>query len=192
MRNFKKIKIVLIASLGLLLGALTVFSFTVGTTTATTISKKETVVATLPVRLTIPSIKTSAVVEYVGLTATGAVDVPTGPNNVAWFNLGARPGDVGTAIIDGHSGYKNNKPAVFDNLYKLRIGDKIYTKDIQGVTTTFVVKKIQKYDPKTNMPGVFGVNDQKAHLNLITCTGTWDAVAKSHSSRLIIFTDKVL
>jgi LPXTG-site transpeptidase (sortase) family protein len=152
--------------------------------------KKEKEKSSLPARLVIPSLKINASIEYVGLTPNGAMDVPTGPANVAWFDLGPRPGDNGSSVIDGHSGYKNNKPAVFDNLYKLHKGDKIYVEDSQGATITFITREIRSYDPKADASDVFISNDGKSHLNLITCVGFWDKILKSHSERLIVFTDK--
>ena len=106
----------------------------------------------LPFRLKIPSINVDSTVEYVGLTMDGAMDVPKEPENVAWYNLGIRPGEIGSAVIDGHSGYKNNKPAVFDNLYKLQKGDKIYVEDRKGGIITFVVHEIKKYSLNAEVP----------------------------------------
>ena len=143
-----------------------------------------------PVRLKIPSINVDATFEYVGLTEEGAMDVPKGPGNVAWFKLGTIPGERGSAVIAGHSGYKNNKMGVFDNLYKLRKGDKLYVEDEKGDITTFVVSKIQIYNSKANAGDVFISSDGKAHMNLITCTGFWNEAERTHSSRLVVFTDK--
>ncbi|MFA6524333.1 MAG: class F sortase [Candidatus Paceibacterota bacterium] len=144
----------------------------------------------LPVRIKIPQINIDASIETVGLTSSGAVDVPKGPTNTAWFNLWPRPGEIGNSIITGHSGWKNGIPAVFDNLYKLRKGDRLYITDDKGIIISFVVRKIQKYNPNDSVPDVFIPSDEKAHLNLITCTGIWNKINKSHSNRLVIFTDK--
>jgi LPXTG-site transpeptidase (sortase) family protein len=144
----------------------------------------------LPFRLKIPVIAVDAFIKQVGLTPGGAMDVPKGPDDVAWFDLGPLPGEIGSSVIDGHSGYKNNRPAVFDNLYKLQKGDKIYVTNQSGTINIFVVRSIAKYDPKANVGNVFSSNDGLAHLNLITCAGVWDSVAKSHSERLVVFTDK--
>lgn len=146
--------------------------------------------AGLPVRLKIPSINVDAPVKYVGLTSDGAMDVPKGPNEVAWFNLGPRPGESGSAVIAGHKGWKNNIPAVFGNLHKLRKGDKISVEDEKRVTTTFVVREIRIYGKDEVASDVFGSNDGKAHLNLITCTGVWNKAEKTRSDRLIVFADK--
>lgn len=144
----------------------------------------------LPVRIKIPSINIDAPVEYVGFTSNGAMDVPKGPVNVAWFNLGPRPGENGSAIIAGHYGWKNNIPAVFDNLHKLNKGDKISIEDENEVVITFVVREIRTYSKDETVPYVFSSNDGKAHLNLITCIGVWNKAEKTYSERLVVFTDK--
>lgn len=144
----------------------------------------------LPARLKIPSINVDAPVEYVGLTSDGAMDAPKGPNEVVWFNLGSRPGENSTAVMAGHYGWKNNIPAVFDNLHKLCKGDRIFVEDTKEVTTTFVVREIRTYGKDEVAPDVFGSSDGKAHLNLITCTGVWNKAEKTRSERLVVFTDK--
>jgi len=144
----------------------------------------------VPVRLKIPKINLDISLEQVGLTSQGAVDVPKGKSNAAWFNVWPRPGEIGSAIIVGHYGiFKNGISAVFNNLSKLKPGDKIYTEDKDGKTIIFVVRKFQTYNSNDNAVDVFSPNDGKAHLNLITCEGVWDKISKSYSKRLIIFAD---
>jgi hypothetical protein len=53
-----------------------------------------------------------------------------------------------------------------------------------------VVRGMQTYDQNGNAGGVFSSSDGLAHLNLITCEGTWNAAEKSYSNRLVVFTDK--
>lgn len=145
---------------------------------------------TLPVRLEIPKIGIDTVIEHVGLTKDGALDVPKGPSNAAWFELSPRPGGVGSSVIDGHFGYKNNRPAVFDNLYKLKKGDKIYVQDSKGGMIAFVVREFRSYDRNESTSDVFNSSDGTSHLNLITCAGDWNPIAKTHSQRLVVFTDR--
>lgn len=159
-----------------------------GNTTA--LSNQEKTNGELPVRLKIPSINVDALVEYVGLTSDGAMGVPKGPAEVAWFNLGSRPGENGSAVIAGHYGWKDNIPAVFDNLHKLHIGDKISVEDENGAVTVFVVREIRIYGKDEAVPDVFGSSEGKARLNLITCTGVWNEAEKTRSERLVVFTDK--
>lgn len=144
----------------------------------------------LPIRLIIPKLTIDAAVEYVGLAPDGAMDVPKGPANVAWFNRGPRPGDTGNSIIAGHFGWKNNTPAVFDTVHTLRMGDKIIVQNDTGETVTFVVRELRTFSEHEDTSEVFVSSDGKAHLNLITCEGAWDKDRKSYSNRLVVFADK--
>ncbi len=143
----------------------------------------------LPVSLEIPLINVNASIESLGLTSDGAMAVSKGPDDVAWYNLGPRPGEIGSAVMVGHYGWKNSIPAVFDNLSKLKKGDKIYVKDEKGATVTFVVNKVQTYGENQDASDVFYSNDGQAHLNLITCGGTWNKITKSYSNRTVVFTN---
>lgn len=154
--------------------------------------EKEQVNIGLPVRLKIQRINVDSAIEHVGLTSDGAMDVPKGLDNVAWFELGPRPGESGSAVIAGHYGWKNGKGSVFDDLYKLRKGDKLYVEDDKGETVSFVVRETRRYNLEENVPEVFASNDGKSHLNLITCEGVWDEISKTYSQRLVVFTDKEL
>jgi len=141
----------------------------------------------LPVRLKIPKIDVDVAIEYAGLAFDGSVDTPKNQENVVWFNLSQHPGESGTAVIAGHYG---GKKSAFDNLYKLRKGDKLYIEDDNGITVSFVVRENRRYNPEADASHVFSSNDGKAHLNLITCEGDWDEVSESYSTRLVVFTDK--
>jgi LPXTG-site transpeptidase (sortase) family protein len=143
-----------------------------------------------PVRLVIPSIKVNAVVEQVGLTPTKAVEVPQGHGHVAWYKLGARPGDPGTAVIDGHFARKTSGWAVFNDLYKLRPGDAVSIKDNKGKVTRFVVTSSRVYDVNARPSEVYFSNDG-SHLNLVTCAGSWINALNGFNKRLVVFTDLV-
>jgi LPXTG-site transpeptidase (sortase) family protein len=145
----------------------------------------------VPTRLTIPTINIDAAIEPVGLTPDGAMAVPKGPSDVAWFTLGPRPGEIGSAVISGHFGWKDNMPAVFDDLYTLHKGDKVIVKNDRGETVTFVVRELRTFNENADASSVFGSTDGKAHLNLITCEGIWNKDSKSYSERLVVFTDAI-
>lgn len=144
----------------------------------------------VPVRLKIPKIEVDAVIDPVGLTSEGAMNAPKNPSHVGWYSLGSRPGEKGTAVVDGHAGWKNGIPAVFDFLYKLRKGDNLYIEDEYGKTIVFVVREIRRYDPQADASYVFNSHDNNAHLNLITCEGLWDSVSRTSPRRLVVFADK--
>jgi LPXTG-site transpeptidase (sortase) family protein len=143
----------------------------------------------IPARLIIPAINIDTTIAPAGLV-DGAMGVPVGPTSTTWFDLGPRPGQIGSAVIAGHEGWKDGIFAIFDNLHELRPGDEIYVVDDQGATTTFVVQTLQLYSQNANASSVFTSNDGLAHLNLITCEGTWNAAEKSYSDRLVVFANK--
>lgn len=142
------------------------------------------------VRLKIPVIGVDSSVISVGLTPEGAMETPKKPDEVAWFNLGSRPGENGSAVMAGHYGWKNNVPAVFDNLHKLNVGDKIFVEDENGTIVTFIVREMRTYGKDEAAMDVFGSSDGKGHLNLVTCTGDWNSAEKTFSQRLVVFADK--
>ena len=63
----------------------------------------------------------------------------------------------------------------------------MYIKDDQGTTISFIVRESRTYDPGY-ADDVFSQND-RVHLNLVTCDGVWDGVKKSYSKRLVVFAD---
>jgi LPXTG-site transpeptidase (sortase) family protein len=157
----------------------------------TNVNQAESVklISALPKNLIIPSINVKAIFESVGLTSDGSIDTPKNPAIVGWFNQSPLPGEKGSSIILGHFGWKSSVPAVFDNLYKVKKGDKIYIQDNNGLDISFVVKEIKWYDPKADAKEVFVSSDGLAHLNIITCEGIWDETIKSYSERMVVFAD---
>lgn len=58
------------------------------------------------------------------------------------FTLGARPGEKGSALISCHTGiWKNGSHSIFDNLHNLKVEDKVYVEDENGITRTFIVQE---------------------------------------------------
>ncbi|HBU27941.1 TPA: hypothetical protein DEB00_02380 [Candidatus Uhrbacteria bacterium] len=153
-------------------------------------SDREQGVVGLPVRITIPAINVDADIISVGKTSNGEMDVPEGPAEVAWYSPGPLPGEQGSAVMTGHYDWYNNVPAVFDDLNKVKKGDKIVIEDENEITSTFVVRTTRIYGKDDNATDVFISSGGTAHLNLITCTGTWNSAEKTFSDRLVVFADK--
>lgn len=145
----------------------------------------------LPKTIIIPRISIRAPLTYVGLNADGEMDVRKKPDDVGWYSLGTRPGDVGAAVIAGHSGWRDNIPAIFDHLDQLELGDEVMVEDEHGNILSFIVKETRHYDPQADATEVFNPRDGKKYLNLITCVGLWDSVAKTYSQRLVVFAEQV-
>jgi LPXTG-site transpeptidase (sortase) family protein len=144
-----------------------------------------------PVRLKIPILRINAPIESVGVTALGAMDVPVSIENVAWFSLGTVPGEIGSAVIGGHYGWKDEKASAFDDLHQIQVGNLIHVISAAGNVATFEVREIKIYAWDSNANEIFTSTDGKSHLNLITCAGTWDAKNHTYLKRLVVFADKV-
>jgi LPXTG-site transpeptidase (sortase) family protein len=145
----------------------------------------------LPVRLQIPIIGVDSFIEDAYITPQGAMEVPAGTVDVAWFALGPHPGQEGSAVIGGHFGIESGVPFVFYNLSKLSVGDNIYIVDDEGNTITFVVNSTALYAANADATNVFTSSDGKAHLNLITCEGIWNEIAGEYPERTVVFTTEV-
>jgi len=143
----------------------------------------------LPVRLKIPVIGVDTAIEDAYITPDGKMDVPAGSVNVAWYALGPRPGQIGSAVIGGHFGIDNGIPKVFYNLDKLKAGDKIYVVNDIGNNLVFSVRSIRVFGRNDDSSPVFLSSDGLAHLNVITCEGEWNRINDSYPDRRVVFTD---
>jgi len=144
----------------------------------------------VPARITIPSISVDAAIEEVALTEDGAMDVPTLPRDAAWYGLGPRPGEPGSAAIAGHVDDEKGAAAVFADLHKVKAGDRILVRDDEGTVTRFIVRESRRYGADEEARDVFASDDGGAHLSVITCDGPWDKRAGQYARRLVVFADK--
>lgn len=144
----------------------------------------------LPVRLIIPAIGVTASIERVGISANGDLAVPTVHpwDGTGWYSLGPRPGERGSAVIDGHLDRPGGYPAIFWNLHKLSNGDLVMVSDRQGKTFRYRVFQVASYAPQ-NAPlqTIFG-NNGGNYLNLITCAGDWIPSQHQTTLRLVVYT----
>lgn len=155
-------------------------------------SKQKFPLAGLPTRLKIPKINVDAPIDYMGILPNGLLEAPSVPKNVGWYKFGPRPGNMGNAVIDGHYGiWENGERTVFDNLNQLAAGDKVFVEDDKGGFAVFAVRESKSFNPNSDSSEVFKSNDGLAHLNLITCDGSWNTASESYSKRLVVFTDRL-
>jgi len=150
-----------------------------------------------PVWLSAPTAHIDASVINVGETADGAMAAPEGPNNdpiwstTFWWEYGARPGQIGNAVIAGHLDRKDGSPAVFWWLDLLRVGDAVSVRTSQGTTLHYIVTDVETYlNPSTGpddpvLQRIFGPATT-ANLNLITCAGDW--TGKEYTKKLVVYT----
>lgn len=159
------------------------------------VRKKEKVAVVVPkavevlpeARLKIPRIGVDTIIKDMGVTSDGAMAVPDNRVDVGWFSLGTRPGEVGSAVIGGHNRF-DSEAGVFVDLDQLEKGDILSVVDAEGISISFVVRDMRTYDATDANTGIFE-SESGVHLNLITCSGSWDPLTKSSTERLVIFTD---
>jgi sortase (surface protein transpeptidase) len=144
-----------------------------------------------PARLIIPALGINANVQQVGVNATGAMGVPSNFTDVAWYRDGTTPGQLGSAVIDGHVDNGLGLDGVFKHLADIKIGDDVYVQTKAGTKLHFVVSDIESY-PYHDVPTdkIFNPTDAQ-RLNLITCEGAWVSGGRTYDHRLVVYTTLV-
>jgi len=148
------------------------------------------VVVVYPIRLIIPAIGIEAAIEQLGMLPNGDMATPTqNPwEDVGWYKAGPRPGERGSAVIDGHLDRPGGYPAVFWRLRDLQIGDVVLVMNSNGKMLYFRVTRIDYYPPQgAPIQDIFG-NMGGTYLNLITCAGDWIPSEKQTTLRLVVYT----
>jgi sortase (surface protein transpeptidase) len=143
-----------------------------------------------PVSLTIPLIGVQTKLITLGLTSSGALQVPSTTSVAGWYTGSPRPGAIGSAIIVGHID-NTSGPGVFYRLRQLTKGDKIYVKRADGTLAEFSVTSVQHY-LKDHFPteDVYGpVPDPE--LRLITCGGAFDYATRHYLSNIVVYAVQV-
>lgn len=141
-----------------------------------------------PDQIKINSIGVEALIESVTTDSLGRMDIPKDFRNTAWYSLGAKPGEKGSAVIDGHVDTPQGEASVFSRINELKVGDEIEVIDKIGATHTFIVERTKSYD-LSQMPlgDIFTQDTNEKRLNLITCSGVWDKANKMYSSRFVVY-----
>jgi sortase (surface protein transpeptidase) len=143
-----------------------------------------------PVRLVIAAIGVNAPVEAVEILSNGELATPgQSPwNDVGWYEPGPRPGNPGSAVIDGHLDRPGGYPAVFWRLRDLHVGDSVVVIDAYGKTVRFAVRRVVFYSAETApFEDIFG-SQGGIQLNLITCAGDWIPEQHQTALRLVVYT----
>ena len=143
-----------------------------------------------PTSLVIPSIGVTTSLVHLGLTGSGALQVPPTTAVAGWYTGSPRPGSVGSAVIAGHIDSISG-PGVFYRLSQLQRGARVYVRRADGTLAVFEVTQVQSY-PKDDFPttAVYGaVPDPE--LRLITCGGTFDYSTRSYLSNTVVYAKQV-
>ena len=146
--------------------------------------------AARPVSLTIPLIGVKTQLVKLGLTADGALQVPSSTTVAGWYTGAPRPGAIGSAVIVGHVDSLTG-PGVFYRLSELRSGNRIFVLRADGTTVAFRVTAVRDYQ-KDHFPthDVYGPTPD-AELRLITCGGDFDAATGHYLSNVVVYATEV-
>jgi sortase (surface protein transpeptidase) len=139
-----------------------------------------------PTGLVIPAIGVRAPLVRLGITTSGALQVPASTSVAGWYTGSARPGAIGSAVIAGHIDSVTG-PGVFFRLRLLRPGNRVYVRRANGSLAVFRVTAVHSY-LKTRFPSVAVYGPEPdAQLRLITCGGTFDYATGHYLSNVIVY-----
>ncbi len=150
-----------------------------------------------PVALTIDKLAIVADVEILNIV-DGAMQNPTGPFVVSWYEETGGAGALGNIVIAGHVDYWSVGPAVFYNIYwgeQLAEGDQITVTAEDGETYTYAVSFQQLYSVTDLTPEIITdlifPRSKEELVTLITCGGEFDPVSGEYNSRVIVRGERV-
>lgn len=140
-----------------------------------------------PTRFLVPKLGIDTAIESVGMDNQGRMDVPKDDFNVAWYNLGFKPGEHGSAVIAGHFDTPTGAPAIFYELEKLENGDEVIVQYEDEREYRFTVVDEQQFAfDQVPLEEIFNSTD-RPRLNLITCDGAFDPNSQNYSQRLVVY-----
>jgi sortase (surface protein transpeptidase) len=144
-----------------------------------------------PQRLIIPSIGIAAPVESLAFTRAADAGAPYKWGDVAWYDRGPKPGDLGRANIFGHLD-STCCPAVFYRLKDLKPGDTLQVAYKHGRPLVFRVLWQATY-PNNKIPlnFLFGQVNERG-LVLMTCTGVFHRDGTGYDHKLVVYARLVL
>jgi sortase (surface protein transpeptidase) len=137
-------------------------------------------------------------IERIGLDAplgvktrdrAGLMQDPSGPEDIAWYDFTARPGEPGNAVFSGHVDYHDYGPAVFAHLRELQPGDAIDVFSADGSTHRYAVATRTSYAASEAPIDLIVGPTARASITLITCTGAFGGGEYSH--RLVVRAEAV-
>ncbi len=151
--------------------------------------RKQAAAKVTPERLVIPSLSLKAPLMQLGLTSSGAVELPPfdKPKTAGWYSGSAVPGDPGASVIIGHVDTKT-APAVFYRLRDLRKGAVVKVSRSDGKVAKYQVDSVQEV-PKTDFPTerVYTTDG----LRLVTCGGVFDRASHQYRDNIIVYASLV-
>ena len=146
-----------------------------------------------PIALQVETIGITAEIEQLNIV-DGAMQDPTGPWVVSWYQETAGLGQVGNIVTAGHINYWGVGDAVFANIDDLEEGDQIVFTGEDEVQYTYAVQWSQLVEVATmdtdTLQELVGPTDAE-NVTLITCGGEFDYNTGEYLSRTVVRGERV-
>jgi sortase A len=138
-----------------------------------------------PVRIYSESTNLDVLLTKVSVTEEGALESPKEWHLGGWYKRGAKAGQKGNVIIDGHYDTNTGTPGAFWELKNLQIGDTVFLVDELGREFVYDVTNIFYVDSQDpNGVEIFDQTDV-ASVTLVTCGGFW-VPGSGYDKRLVV------
>lgn len=148
--------------------------------------------ASVPTRVSVPSISAESSLVATGLQADGSLEVPpvSQPMQASWFDGSPSPGETGPSVILGHVN-GNGQQGIFAKLSEVVAGAEVIVDRADGQRAIFQVSRVDTI-PKSSFPTDAVYNDTpNPQLRLITCGGQYDRANRNYLSNVIVYADLV-
>jgi sortase (surface protein transpeptidase) len=149
----------------------------------------ERVEGVAPVELQVDSVGVDAPIEL-GDVVDGAMQDPSGPWVVSWYEPLGKIGEGGNVVLAGHVDYWNVGPAVFWDVRYLPEGDIIRIVGEDGKNYEYAVQWTQPYmaeelTPEVIQNDIVGDTGEET-LTLITCGGEFNPDTGEYNERWVV------
>ena len=149
----------------------------------------ERVEGVAPVELQVDSVGVDAPIEL-GDVVDGAMQDPSGPWVVSWYEPLGKIGEGGNVVLAGHVDYWNVGPAVFWDVRYLPEGDIIRVVGEDGKNYEYAVQWTQPYmaeelTPEVIQNDIVGDTGEET-LTLITCGGEFNPDTGEYNERWVV------
>jgi LPXTG-site transpeptidase (sortase) family protein len=153
-----------------------------------------------PTRLAIPKLYLDAPIITMGLDGEGNPQVPDRPDQVAWYNFAAAPGQKSNAVLSGHVDWQTQSrqpiPGVFYRLREVDLGDTITITLEDGTKLDYrVTGNVATAYEDPNISKAMS-HTSKEVVTIITCGGTWVKTGRgpfggSYSHRVLVRAERM-
>lgn len=137
-------------------------------------------------RIRIPAIGVDASVVVKGLDGARRMVAPDSPEEVAWYDFTALPGQGSNIVLAGHVDFVGVGPAVFWDLWRLRVGDVVELELADGRVARYRVAGLETVEEaRAPVERIVGPTPEE-RLTLITCAGNYNPATGRYDQRLIV------